>query len=70
MPSNPKLTAFIISLSITLLILQSYFFVKFPMIETKAFNPQTMWQAIMALALQLIIYQKDIKELFKPKKSQ
>lgn len=27
------------------------------------------WQVIMVLALQLILYQKEIKELFKPKKS-
>ncbi len=33
------------------------------------FSPYVFWQVIMALALQLILYQKELKELFNPKKT-
>ncbi len=37
------------------------------LIDNKIFHPFTIWQVIMALAIQLIIYQKELKTLFKPK---
>lgn len=35
--------------------------------DTKLLNPFVLWQVIMALALQLILYQNELKTLFKPK---
>ena len=35
--------------------------------DAKLLNPFFLWQVIMALALQLILYQKELKALFKPK---
>ncbi|MAN28780.1 MAG: hypothetical protein CMH15_12735 [Mesonia sp.] len=35
--------------------------------DTKLLNPFLLWQVIMALALQLILHQKELKALFKTK---
>jgi hypothetical protein len=65
-----KNTLKIILSTILILFAYSCYFVliKNPIDEISMFlNPYTIWQAIMALALQLIHYQIELKALFKPK---
>lgn len=62
---NSKISLIITGISIILLVLISYSFIE---IEDKhLLNPFFLWQIIMALAIQLILYQKELKTLFKPK---
>jgi len=59
-----KITAFIIMLSIIILVLQSYLFY-YNELNQKSINAFAGWQIIMSLALQLIICQKELKASFK-----
>jgi hypothetical protein len=63
--SNSKLTMLIVIISIFVLVLQNYFFYSNEL-NKESLNSFTAWQIVMALALQLIIYQKEI---FKTKKA-
>jgi len=69
-----KFSTIVMWVSILFLILYSYFmlieseFNSSDLSSFKLFNPFVMWQIIMAIAIQLILYQKEIKNLFKPKK--
>tara|TARA_R110000868_G_C10826469_1_gene759008 strand:+ start:671 stop:1216 length:546 start_codon:yes stop_codon:yes gene_type:complete len=63
-----RLTAFIIIFAFVLLISQSYFFYYIDSFSinssnTKILNPYTMWQIIMALAIQLLVSQKIKKTI-------
>ncbi len=63
-----KFSLYIIISSIILLILDFMFFWNFQ--ETNNFSemlPYVIWQFIMALSLQLILYQEEIKALFNKK---
>ncbi len=66
-PKN-KLSIIIIIISVILLIVQNYFFYS-QGLNQNSINSFTGWQVIMALALQLMIYQKELKKLFNPKKT-
>lgn len=62
---NSKINSIIVSVSILLLALIGYSFIEIE--ERHLLNPFFLWQIIMAFAIQLIIYQKELKALFKPK---
>lgn len=60
-----KINLIIIYSSILLLVFVSYSFIEIE--ERNLLNPFFLWQIIMALSLQLILYQKELKMLFKAK---
>lgn len=66
-----RVTIWIVIITIVLLTFQSYFFFNLSNFSTNNFNnknilnPFSIWQIIMALAIQLIIYQTNIKEMWK-----
>jgi len=68
-----KLTMYVVLFSVIFLVLQSYFFFYYvdsysiDLSGHKILNPYTIWQIIMALAIQLIINQKLYVEKFSSK---
>lgn len=63
-----KFTLLVVLIAILLLILQACFYYYYEDFKNNsAINIYLIWQVIMVLALQLIIYQRELKALFKHK---
>jgi hypothetical protein len=70
--SKTRLTTFVIILSLVILVSQNYLYryldsLSINVLESKILNSYAIWQIIMALALQLILYQKEILVMLSPK---